>query len=222
MSMQAVIFDLDGTLIDAVLKINEAKKEFIRRVRKLGVNIRAISPERPAEIIITYLERYYGMRRESLMTVLEKAFEPYELEAAERTKAKDGVQHVLERLKFIGCRIGLASNNSRKSVEIILKKLEIRELFDVVVARDDVKRLKPHEEIIVKAVSRLKTVPWRSLYVGDSAVDVIAGKRAGAYVAAITGGADSKEKLMRSRPDYLIDGLEEVFDVIKLIERRTF
>ncbi len=90
------------------------------------------------------------------------------------------------------------------------------------VARDDVKRLKPHEEIIVKAVSRLKTAPWRSLYVGDSAVDVIAGKRAGAYVAAITGGADSKEKLMRSRPDYLIDGLEEVFDVIKLIEGRTF
>jgi len=222
MSVEAVIFDLDGTLIDVGLRVSEAKRDFIRRLREIGIGSEMIVPERPTEIIITYVERYHGMERGFLMKILEKSFEPYELEAARRAKARDGVKQVLEKLKLIGCRIGLASNNSRRNVDIILKNLGIKKPFDAIVTREDVRRLKPHEEIVVKTVNMLKTAPWRSLYVGDSIVDVVAGKRAGAHVAAITGGADSRESLLRSGPDYLIDELEEVFEVIRLLERRTF
>lgn len=222
MSIEAVIFDLDGTLIEADLRMREAKLEFLRRLRKLGMSFRAIDARRPAETIMTYLERYYGADREFLLKVLEESFKPYELEAAERAKPRAGARIVLEKLKLIGCKLGLASNNSRRSVELILEKLDAKNSFSVIVTRDDVRRLKPHEEILVKAVKKLGVTPWRSLYVGDSSADVIAGRRAGVHVAAIVGGADSRDRLLRSRPNYLIDRLEEVLELIGVLERRTF
>lgn len=222
MSVEAVIFDLDGTLIEADLRMREAKREFLRRLRKLGMNFRTIDVRRPAETIMTYLERYHKADRGFLLRILEESFRPYELEAAEKAKPRAGVKKVLGKLKLIGYKLGLASNNSRRSVEMVLEKLGVRSSFNAIVTRDDVRRLKPHEEILIKAVKRLETAPWRTLYVGDSAADIIAGRRAGVRVAAIVGGADSRDRLLRSCPDYLIEKLEEILEVVSLLERRTF
>ena len=222
MSVEAVIFDLDGTLIEADLRMREAKMEFLRRLRRLGMNFKAIDARRPAETIMTYLERYHKADRGFLLKVLEESFKPYELEAAEKAKPRAGARRVLEKLELIGCKLGLASNNSRRSVEIVLEKLGAKNSFSAIVTRDDVRRLKPHEEILMKAVKKLGVAPWRSLYVGDSAADVIAGRRAGVHVAAIVGGADSRDRLLRSQPNYLIERLEEVLEIIRILERRTF
>jgi len=222
MSVEAVIFDLDGTLIEADLRMREAKIEFLKRLRMLGINSKAFNVRRPAETIIAYLERYHRVDREILLKVLEESFKPYEVEAAEKAKLRVGARRVLEKLKLIGCKLGLASNNSRRSVEMVLEKLGVENPFNAIVTREDVRRLKPHEEMLIKAVKRLGTAPWRSLYVGDSAADVIAGRRAGVHVAAILGGADSKDRLLKSRPNYLIEGLEEVLEVVRILERRTF
>jgi len=222
MSVEAVIFDLDGTLIEADLRMREAKREFLRRLRKLGMSFRPIDARRPAETIMTYLERYHKADRGFLLKVLEESFKPYELEAAEQAKPRAGVREVLGKLELVGCKLGLASNNSRRSVEMVLEKLGVKSSFNAIVTRDDARRLKPHEEILIKAVKRLGAAPWRSLYVGDSAADVIAGKRAGVHVAAIVGGADSRDKLLRSRPNYLIERLDEVLEIVRVLERRTF
>jgi hypothetical protein len=120
-----------------------------------------------------------------------------------------------------GYRLGLASNNSRRCVEMILARLGIRDFLDAIISRDDVVRMKPHEEIIVKAIKHLNTLPWRTVYVGDSAVDVIAGRRARAYVIGITGGADPRERLIKNGADFIIDELDELLEVLEVIRERA-
>jgi len=221
MSVDAVVFDLDGTLTSFSLRILDAKREFVKRIRGMGIDLGALDERKPAEIIITYLERFHGIPREYSRRILDECIEPYELEAAERAKLRDDGRTVLEMLRGAGYRLGLASNNSRKCVEIILARLGIRDFFDVIVSRDDAVRMKPHEEIIVKAIERLKTLPRRTVYVGDSAVDVIAGRRAGAHVVAIAGGADPRERLLENGADFIIDELDELLEVLEVIEERA-
>lgn len=217
MGIDAVIFDLDGTLTDFSLRMLDARREFIERIRRMGVDLGALDEHKPAEIIITYLERFRGVPREYSRTVLDECIEPYELEAAERAGLRDGGARVLEKLRSAGYRLGLASNNSRRCIEIVLTRLGLRGFFDAVVSRDDAARLKPHEEVVVKAMDRLNALPRRTVYVGDSAVDVIAGKRAGAHVVAIAGGADPREKLLESGADYIINKLDDLIGVVEVM-----
>ncbi|MEM0329729.1 MAG: HAD hydrolase-like protein, partial [Nitrososphaerota archaeon] len=56
--------------------------------------------------------------------------------------------------------------------------------------------------------------------VGDSASDMIAGRRAGARVVAVAGGADSRDRLLRSGAEYIVDELDELIEVIEVIEER--
>ncbi|MEM4021524.1 MAG: HAD family hydrolase [Nitrososphaerota archaeon] len=220
MGIDAVIFDLDGTIIDFSLRILDARKEFIKRIRSMGVDLGALDAHRPAEIIITYLEKFRGIPRECSRRILDECMEPYELEAAELARLRSGASRVLESLRRAGYKIGLASNNSGRCVEIVLDRLGLRGFFDAIVSRDDTMRLKPHEEIVVKAIERLNAPPRRSVYVGDSASDMIAGRRAGAHVVAVAGGADSRDRLLRSGAEYIVDELDELIEVIEVIEER--
>jgi HAD superfamily hydrolase (TIGR01549 family) len=221
MGIDAVIFDLDGTLTDFSLRILDAKREFVERIRRMGVDLGALDEHKPAEIIITYLERFRGVPREYSRRVLDECIEPYELEAAERAGLRDDGARVLEGLRSVGYRLGLASNNSRRCIEIVLARLGLRGFFDAIVSRDDAVRLKPHEEIVVKVIDRLNALPRRTVYVGDSAVDVIAGKRARARVVAVAGGADPREKLLGCGADFIIDKLDDVIGVVEIIEERA-
>ena len=220
MGIEVVIFDLDGTLIDSELRSEDAKRDFLRNLRDRGIDPGRVSPRRPAEIIITYLERYRSADRRFLMRVLEESFEPYEAEAAEKARLKPGVGEVLERLKAIGCRLGLASNNSRRSIERILRKFDLERLFSAVVSRNDVRRLKPHEEPILKVLKILGSTPWKALYVGDTIIDVIAGRRAGVHVATIADGGSPPKSLAIN--GYTMRTLEDVFEVIRMLEERSF
>ena len=220
MGIEAVIFDLDGTLIDSELRSEDAKRDFLRNLRDRGIDPGRVSPRRPAEIIMTYLERYRSADRKFLMRVLEESFEPYEAEAAEKARLKPGVGEVLERLKIIGCRLGLASNNSRRSVEKILRKFDLERMFSAVVSRNDVRRLKPHEEPILKVLKILGSAPWKALYVGDTMIDVIAGRRAGVHVATIADGSSPPKSLAIN--GYTMRTLEDVFEVIRILEGRSF
>lgn len=221
MGINAIVFDLDGTLTSFSLRILDAKREFVKRIRGMGIDLGALDEHKPAEIIITYLERFHGIPREYSRRILDECIEPYELEAAEKARLRDGGAQVLEKLRSAGYKLGLASNNSRKCIEMILVKLGIHGFFDVIVSRDDAVRMKPHEEVVIKAIKRLNVLPRETVYVGDSAVDMIAGKRAGAHVVGITGGADSRERLLENGADFIIDKLDDLIGVLEVIEERA-
>ena len=218
MGIKGVLFDLDGTIVSFSPEIAEAKLVFLKKLRQIGVHSPLLSFQRPMEVILRYLERSRGLDREYLMNMANECFLPYERRAADEAKLTPGVDFLLRKLKHLDYKLGLVSNNSRMAVDLVLRKFELYDRFDDVVTRDDVRWLKPHEEPLITAMSNLKIKPWETIYVGDSAVDVIDGKRAGTIVVSFSNDSSYIKIPARMDPDYVIGKLEDLIGIIKLIE----
>lgn len=212
MTIKGVIFDLDGTLLVHKLKLYEAKREFLNRLReKLQINTEFML-DLPVAYILNELSEE---DRVTAFKILNEVFEPFEINAAEVAELREGVREVIEFLKSHGIKLAIATNNSRKSVELCLKKVMMDTYFDVIVTRDDVIDLKPNGKMILETVKRLGLEVSEVIHIGDTAHDILAAKEAGVKSIAITGGAHDVELLKASNPDYLIDSFKEIPQKIK-------
>ncbi len=212
MTIRGVIFDLDGTLLVHKLKLYEAKREFLNRLReKLQIDTEFIL-DLPVAYILNELKEE---DRITAFKILNEVFEPFEINAAEIAELREGVREVIEFLKSRGIKLAIATNNSRKSVELCLKKVMMDTYFDVIVTRDDVMDLKPNGKMIVEAVRRLGLEVSEVIHVGDTVHDVLAAKEVGVRSMAITGGAHDLEMLQASKPDYLVNSFKEIPQKIK-------
>ena len=86
--------------------------------------------------------------------------------------------------------------------------------MDVMVGADDVEQPKPHPAPVTKALERLGAVPREALFVGDSPIDIQAGRAAGTHTAAALWGPFPRELLEKERPDHCV---ERVSDLTSLL-----
>jgi len=218
--IKAVIFDLDGTLVHMKLKVKEAKKALLEKLRKLGP-INQITIEMPVNEMVEIASKLYGLSRKDLMRIVDESFQPYEIEAAERAELRENVKQILDALKRMGIKIGIASNNGVIGVSLALEKTSIKEFFDAIVTRNDADRMKPDGAIIAEAVKRLKVKPGEAAYVGDTAYDVIAARNAGVKAVSLVGGAHPTALLKKHKPDALIKDLRDLLDALKSISDKS-
>ncbi|MBX9668415.1 MAG: HAD family hydrolase [Candidatus Obscuribacterales bacterium] len=91
----------------------------------------------------------------------------------------DDVAAVLEACRERGIKLGIVTSSTQKVVEKFLKDNSLRGYFGTVITADDITHFKPHPEPVYKALAELKSEPKDSLFVGDSAVDMLAAANAG-------------------------------------------
>ncbi|RLG06941.1 MAG: hypothetical protein DRN68_06185 [Thaumarchaeota archaeon] len=213
--IRAVIFDLDGTLLHMKLRIKEAKTELVRRLRNMGINSDQITAKIPTEEIVSRIIENYGLSRSYLMKLVDEVYIPYELEAAKAAELKEGVKDVLMKLRAMGFKLAIASNNGRLGVNLALKNTSIKHFFDVIVTRNDVNRMKPSGALIIEAIRRLGVKPSEAVYVGDTAYDVLAAHEVGILSIVISGGADPISRVLKYRPEIIIRDIKELPEVLK-------
>lgn len=216
--IKAVVFDLDGTILDLKLKFREAKKKFLKLLEENGVKLGEITLDTPTEMI---MKRVKDKPRSWLMKLVDEAFIPYEVEAAEEAELREGVEEVLRKLKEYGYRLGIASNNGRIGVRKALEKVGIIDLFDIIVTRNDVNSMKPSGKLIRRAVELLGVKPWEMVYVGDTYNDVEAARKAGVKTIAILGGAHPPERIQEAKPDAVLDDFRKLPETLKLLNGET-
>jgi len=213
--IRAAIFDLDGTLLAMKLKVKEAKEKLIHRLREIGVNVDEIDLKTPTEEIVSKIMREYGFSRDYLMKLVDEAYIPYELEAAQVAELREGIREVLRELKAMGFKLAVASNSARRGVHLALENTSIKDLFDVIVTRSDVNRMKPDGALIAETLRRLNVKPSEAVYIGDTVHDILAARRVGVKSIAISGGAHSISLILNSKPDILIKDIKELPRVLK-------
>jgi len=124
--------------------------------------------------------------------------------------------NVLQILKKIKKRykIALISNTPHKGIISMLNSVGIdTKIFDVIIGTDDVNHGKPDADEILKAEELTK---HKAEYmIGDSIYDIIAGKKAGCKTIAVLTGDFSKEELEKEKPDYIINDLSELKDILE-------
>lgn len=189
MAIKGIIFDMDGTITHANVDLVAVNKEV------------GISDDEP---ILEYVEEVEEPRRTEALKILEK----YEARAAETSKLNEGVVEVLEHLRKRGIKTALLTRNSRRSVEILLKRHNLH--FDAIVTREDAPP-KPSPYPVKLISERLSISPKYLLVVGDVHFDIFAGKAAGAKAALLRGGR--KLGVVEQSADYRIDKLSELIAI---------
>jgi beta-phosphoglucomutase family hydrolase len=176
--IRAVIFDLDGVIVESENAHIEAEKQTFL---KYGVRISAEELHKytgtTAKMMFTELIRKYKLNTtfEEISGQKEEIFFELLKEDAEPTK---GIITLLGKLKSKRIRLAIGSSSTKKQIEYVLNKLEIAHIFDSVVGAEDIVNSKPDPEIFLKAAAELNANPSECLVVEDSGLGVEAAKRA--------------------------------------------
>ncbi|MCS7126005.1 MAG: HAD family hydrolase [Aigarchaeota archaeon] len=216
MLIKAVVFDLDGTLLVHKLRLREAKEKFLEKLEELGLKGSWISTDMPLAHILSGLDE---KDRALAFNILDNVFEQFETKAVEEAELREDVREVLTFLKKLKIKMAIATNNGRKSVESILRKMLLEEFFDVVVTRNDVQDLKPNGKMLLETVKKLGVNIEEVIHIGDTTYDVLAAHENGIKCIAITGGAHSRELLLSSNPEFIVDSFKEIPAIIMNLQK---
>lgn len=210
-TLNALIFDFEGTLVDFQWRLKEAETEAGQLLADLGIVEMVQARVHYAEGMNMALE--HEERTGSAQGVLGLAaiYDRYDADALARWQIRPGVQDILPLLRNRGLKTGLVSNVGLKSLEEALIRLDLSPYLDVIISRNEARWLKPHPQGIDLACERLGCRKETVCFLGDSLDDVLAAKRAGVPVIIVSGGQHSPEKIQDAGPDGIIGDWPELF-----------
>ncbi len=218
--MKAVIFDMDGVLIDSepLWKIAE-----IKGFGKVGLDLTQTDCEETVGLRIDEVVKmwYNKVKWEgaSCETVTIDIVTILIEEIKANGKALPGVISSLEKCKAAGLKIGLATSSYHIIIEAVLDKLDIRHYFDVVHSAEYEKLGKPHPAVFLTAAEKLNVDPMECLVIEDSLNGVIAAKAARMKVIAVPENSHAHneklivaDQIINSLNDFNIDNAKKLFE----------
>ncbi|WP_026654816.1 HAD family hydrolase [Butyrivibrio sp. AE3003] len=185
--IKAVIFDMDGVLIDA----KEWHYEALNRALGLfGYTITRYDhlvtyDGLPTRKKLEMLTKERDLPKE-LHSFINEMKQQYTMEIV-HSKCKPVFQreYAMSKLKADGYRIGVASNSVRNSIVTMMDMSDLSKYIDIIVSNQDVKEGKPNPEIYIKAIEGLEMNPEDCMVIEDNINGIKAGKAAGAYVMQV-------------------------------------
>lgn len=214
MAPRAVLFDVDGTLVDSV-------PAYIEIARAAGATVGVAIDEMDVRRALAYGERFWeraiapdradrGALMDRLM-VHARANWPQTMRTHCRPIA--GLDAALAELRRQGRRLGIVTG-ARPEVIDIVRQSGVAQPFEAIVGNTDVKRRKPDPEGILLALERMGVAPADAIYVGDSPIDVEAAHRAGLRAVGVLTGAGDSAMLSRAGADRLIGSVARLPGVL--------
>jgi phosphoglycolate phosphatase len=217
--IKIILFDLDGTLVDSkkviidaanytLLNLGYKQKEEEEIINHLGFDISYIisrlTGSNDSALLIKGVELFKGYWREHI-TADSMLFR--------------GVIETLDYLK--SKEMIITSNGIREVIERMLNNFKIRKFFKEIISGDEPDCVKPTACPINMVFDRFKmgnrTVDKdRIMIVGDMDIDIKAGKNAGIKTCAVTYGIGKKKDIITAKPDFLIDDISELKNIIKI------
>lgn len=210
---RAVVFDLDGTLIDSAGDIADALNEALRRS--------GVAPFSEAEIRLmvgggarVLVERVLAARGREVDTALAQRLyadflDAYQSASVARTVVYDHGREVLAELAAREVKLAICTNKPQGITEDVLAKLGLRACFQSVVGATDALPRKPHPDMLLAAINAVGARRDESVMIGDSNADVGAARAAGLPVIAVSFGY-TRTPAHELGADLVIDSLADV------------
>ena len=218
MNIELVIFDFDGTLADTHRTIIATVQQTLG---ELGLPI--ASEEAITATIGLPLRDCY---RHYLPNLDEAGLDACEathhrlFDINRKTNPPVPFSHVVETLKWLreqGIKTTIASSRTSFSLRDLLNDMGIADLFDYVLGSEDVARAKPDPEPVLQTLRAMNIPAGHTLVVGDMGVDILMGARASCNTVGVTYGNGTREELVKSGADYIIDDMTELVSIIEII-----
>lgn len=208
--IKAIIFDMDGTLVDSADIVLRAFKHVIEGSGQVYDEV----------IVRSYIGRLLDHTYESLFpnrdaSELIAIHRAWQADNKHLLRGFEGLGELLEELKQSKLKIGLFTSAVRSRTEVVLSELGIRKFFDAIICGDEVANPKPHHEGLERVAKMVGVNSSEVVFVGDAEHDILSGKHAGVITIGITHGFGTKEALEAAGADYIVNNLKEVQEVIE-------
>jgi len=215
----ALLFDLDGTLVDSIDLILTSFRHTFRT--HLG---EAPPDERWMAGVGTPLVSQIRslVSDESLVAPMSQTYRTFQLEHHDRLlKEFEGVRETVTELKARGHPIGLVTSKMEDLARRALRRTSLDNLIDVIVAFESSPRHKPDPLPVLVALEALGVASQEALFVGDSPHDIVAGNAADVSTVAALWGPFSAEALRAVKPSFTLSHIRELPPLVASIETRS-
>ena len=220
LKLGAVIFDLDGTLIDSIgiyfmivdktlerLNLPPVSRASIQAAAgSENFNWEFVLPEELMERKTEIIGRAWEVVNEIAPPLFEK-----------NVKLIPGADGILKRISSNGLKMGLVTSTQRSYLKIKMQPLKsagVAELFEVIITSDDIRQRKPAPEPLIACAQELHMDPDKCVYVGDTRTDMQAGQAAGMKTIGVLTGFDELKLLQKETPDAIIDSIGHLTEVL--------
>lgn len=216
--IKAVIFDMDGVIIDSELVYLEQMWEF-GKTRNPQMKLEELYPMVGASKADAWsvLARAMGQGQtwEEARADLKAHVDLYR-DVDYRKIFRPEIRQILAELKKKGYKLAVASSTQLPLVERVMRENGIIDQFEILVSGNQFEKSKPDPEIYLYTAAKLGVKPEECLAVEDSTFGVLAGHRAGMTVAALK---DDRFHFDQSPADYRMDRLTEILEILKQLEQ---
>ena len=206
-----LLFDLDGTLVNSMFDLGDALNHTLDFFGKSPIPYERI-PAMVGGGVRALLVNGFGS--DENMDQIQQVFNDYyTANYVVKTKPYPDVIAALKQLDTF--QKGVYSNKPHPLTTGIITALDMDQYFQYVQgARPALYKRKPAKEGVLYAIEALGSTPEETLFIGDSTHDIHAGQAAGVDTCAVTYGYRSKEILLAEKPNFMIDSLLELNDLV--------
>ena len=209
---RAVLFDLDGTILNTNRLIIQSFQHVFRRVAQQEIT--------ESQVIACFGEPLSTSLRRLAPDAWEDMLMEYRLYSLEHhddlTEIFPGVVDGLRQLKDAGLALGVVTSKLRTTAKKGLDLFDLAPFFDVLVGMEDCQRHKPDPEPVLLGCTGLGARPGETMMVGDSAFDIRSAKQAGVYAVGVAWSVHSSGYLQEAGADAIV---EEFGDICRLVLR---
>jgi HAD superfamily hydrolase (TIGR01549 family) len=209
-TLQGVLFDWDGTLIDSYEADASA---YLAMFREMGIpwGIKELTQHYSPDWYAVYRAAGLAQHRwEAANTAWRKQY------AKHQPKLLVGTRRVLARLAPRH-PLGLVTSGDRDRVTRQLRSFGLTKLFTARICAGDTKHKKPHPEPLEMALEKMQLNPAACVYVGDAPQDIEMARSAGVFAIGVLGPFPTEKRLRASRPDLLLDSIAALPDALKTL-----
>lgn len=210
METEAVLFDLDGTLVDSLPLIFRTYRQVFD---EMGIPWNENGLEKMIGLPLKDIGKYFTGKEVSRFEELYQFY--YHRDLDRYTRLYPGTLAVLSNLEKRRIKLGIVTSKGKPGTTRTAAFTGLDRFMDVIVTAHDVTRHKPDPEPLLHAVQLLGADVSRTIYIGDSSFDILAGRNAGTCTLGVTWGLASREELESLQPDGMLERWDGLMRYIK-------
>ncbi len=207
----AILFDLDGTLVDTSQHILQAFNYSLSSKGLPEIDLHALA--RKAGVPLRECYRRFGVADDAAVDEQVRLHKEFQTRRMDLVKPFPRVVETLEKLREKGIKIGVVTSRYKAGTMEVMKYASLTPLVEAIVAGDEVKAGKPAPEAFLKCAKMLGVEPAACLAPGDGCADLKGAHAAGMKAALAAYGYGALERCAE-KPDYVLERLEDVLGIV--------
>jgi HAD superfamily hydrolase (TIGR01509 family) len=213
-----MIFDLDGTITELALPLEEMRQDTKNYYVARGFPVELLDCADGISSSTSKAKEYFlsnGLSRQEwdvMENEVDAILSEHEGFAAANAVLIEGSLNIVQKLRRAGLRTAILTNNGRSSVDKIMKQIPLADYFDLIQTRHESPQPKPYPDGLLKLAADLGVTPKEVVYVGDALIDATAAGRAGIEFWGVITGETPANVLRNAGASLVFESLSGVHD----------